>query len=129
MIVKSLILCNYLFIMDVIKSLTEKVVSFRDKRNWKQFHNPKDLSLSLVLEATEVMEHFQWKSSEEIEKYIKSNENEISEELADVFYWVLLMSHDLNIDIEKSLIRKLKINEKKYPVKKAKGKHTKYNKL
>ncbi len=115
--------------MNPIKRLTKKIVTFRDKRDWKQFHNPKDLSLSLVLEATEVMEHFQWKSPEEVQKYIKENKKEIANELADVFYWVLLMSSDLNIDIEKALDDKLKINEKKYPEEKAKGKHTKYTKL
>lgn len=115
--------------MDPIKRLTKKIVSFRDKRNWKQFHNPKDLALSLVLESTEVMEHFQWKNSQEIEDHIKKNKVEISEELADVLYWVLLISHDLKIDVEKALDRKLEINENKYPVEKAKNKHTKYNKL
>ena len=115
--------------MDPLKRLTKKVVAFRNKRNWKQFHNPKDLSLSLVLEATEVMEHFQWKNTQEVEDHIKKNKTEISEELADVMYWVLLMSHDLKIDIEKAVDRKLDINDKKYPVEKAKGRHDKYNKL
>jgi len=76
-----------------------------------------------------VMEHFQWKNAEEIKDYVKKNKKEISEELADVLYWVLLLSHDLNIDVEKALDEKMKINNEKYPVKKAKGKHTKYNKL
>ena len=111
------------------KDLTKRIIKFRDARDWKQFHNPKDVSLSLVLEATEVMEHFQWKSKEEIEAYIKTNKEDIADELADVFYWVLLMSHDLKIDILKSLEKKIKKNEDKYPVEKAKGKHTKYNKL
>lgn len=115
--------------MSDIKTLTSKIIAFRDIRDWKQFHNPKDLSLSLVLEATEVMEHFQWKNKEDMERYIIYNKKEIGEELADVLYWVLLISHDLKIDIKDSLERKLKINEEKYPIKKAKGKHTKYNKL
>lgn len=115
--------------MKNIAELTDRIIAFRDARDWKQFHNPKDLSLSLVLEATEVMEHFQWKSPEEIKKYIKTNKEDIGEELADVLYWVLLMSKDLNIDIADALEKKLKKNELKYPVEKAKGKHTKYNKL
>jgi NTP pyrophosphatase (non-canonical NTP hydrolase) len=115
--------------MNPIERLTKKIVEFRDRRNWKQFHNPKDLSLSLVLEATEVMEHFQWKSPEEIEKYVKENKKEIADELADVFYWVLLISSDLDIDIEKALDEKMKINDEKYPEDKAKGKHTKYTNL
>jgi len=112
-----------------INELTKKIIAFRNERDWKQFHNPKDVALSLVLEATEVMEHFQWKNKEEMEKYIKTNKAEIGEELADVLYWVLLMSHDLKIDISKALEMKIIKNEEKYPVKKARGKHTKYNKL
>jgi NTP pyrophosphatase (non-canonical NTP hydrolase) len=115
--------------MDSIQKLTQKIVKFRDNRDWKQFHNPKDVALSLVLEATEVLEHFQWKNGKDIDEYVKKNKEEISEELADVLYWILLMSHDLDIDIKKALDRKLKINDKKYPVEKAKGKSTKYNKL
>lgn len=115
--------------MDKIKSLTKEIQNFRDVRNWKQFHNPKDVAISLSLEASEVLEHFQWKSPEEISKYIKENKKEISKELADVFYWVLLMSSDLGIDIEKAFKLKMKENNKKYPIKKAKGRHTKYNKL
>lgn len=112
-----------------IDDLTKRIMAFRDARDWRQFHNPKDVALSLVLEATEVMEHFQWKNKEEIEKYIKTNKAEIGEELADVLYWVLLMSHDLEIDVLEALEKKILKNEEKYPVEKAKGKHTKYNKL
>lgn len=112
-----------------IDDLTQKIIAFRDARDWKQFHNPKDLALSLVLEASEVMEHFQWKDQKEMEKYIKTNKTDIGEELADVLYWLLLMSHDLEIDILSALDKKMQKNEEKYPVKKSKGKHTKYNKL
>lgn len=115
--------------MNNINSLTKQITNFRDERNWKQFHNPKDLALSLVLEATEVMEHFQWKSKEEVEDYVKSNKNDIGEELADVLYWVLLMSHDLDINIAEALEKKIKKNAEKYPIEKSKDKHTKYNKL
>ena len=115
--------------MSEIKDLTKKIVKFNKDRNWKQFHNPKDLAISLSLEASEVLEHFQWKSKEEIDEYIKSHKEHIGEELADVFYWVLLMSHDLKIDIIKASEKKLKKNEEKYPIEKAKGKHTKYNQL
>jgi len=115
--------------MSDIQKLTDLIIKFRDARDWKQFHNPKDTSLSLVLEATEVMEHFQWKNKEEMDEYVLAHKSEISEELADVMYWVLLMSHDLRIDIDKELRKKLEKNEKRYPVSKSKGKHTKYNKL
>ena len=115
--------------MGEIAKYTKQIIAFRNARDWKQFHNPKDVSLSLVLEATEVMEHFQWKNKEEIESYIKTNTAQISKEIADVLYWVLLMSHDLGINPLEALEKKMVENEKKYPVEKAKGKHTKYNKL
>ncbi len=112
-----------------IANLTKRIIAFRDARDWKQFHNPKDVALSLVLEAGEVMEHFQWKNKEEMEKYVKENKTAIGEELADVLYWVLLISHDLNINVLDALEKKIKINEDKYPIEKSKSKHTKYNKL
>ena len=109
--------------------LIKKILAFRDARDWKQFHNPKDLAISLVLEAGEVMEHFQWKSKEEVLEYAKTHKEEIGEELADVQNYLLLLSHDLGIDLEKAVLKKMKKNELKYPISKAKGKHTKYNKL
>jgi len=115
--------------MKTMEELTDRIIAFRDARDWKQFHNPKDLAISLVLEAGEVMEHFQWKNKEEIEEHIKTHNEEVGDELADVLYWILLMSHDLNINVLDALEKKIKKNEDKYPIEKAKGKHTKYNKL
>ena len=112
-----------------IKKITEKLLEFRKARDWEQFHNPKDLAASLTLEAAEVLEHFQWKSESEIKEYIASHREELSEELADVFNWILLMSHDLGIDIIEASKRKIEINDKKYPVEKSKGRHTKYTDL
>lgn len=114
---------------NLIDELTEKLIAFRDARDWKQFHNPKDLALSLSLEASEVLEHFQWKSKEEIEKYVVEHKDDIGEELADVFNWVLIMSHDLGINISEASQKKIEHNEAKYPIDKAKGKHTKYTEL
>lgn len=115
--------------MSDIQSLIKIILKFRKARNWKQFHNPKDMSISLVLEATEVLEHFQWKKGDEIQEYIKSHKKEIGEELSDVLYWVLLLSHDLDIDIKKAFNRKMAISNRKYPVEKAKGSHKKYTEL
>lgn len=112
-----------------IKELTARIIAFRNARDWKQFHNPKDVALSLVLEASEVMEHFQWKNKKEMKKHILDSRAEIGEELADVLYWVLLMSHDLKIDVLGALDKKMQKNEAKYPVEKSKGRHTKYDKL
>jgi len=115
--------------MSDINKITEKILKFRNDRDWKQFHNPKDCAISLSLEASEVLEHFQWKTKEEVEEYIKINKEHIAEELADVFYWILLMSKDMNIDIIDSCEKKLIKNAEKYPIEKAKGRHSKYNKL
>ena len=115
--------------MKNIENLTKKIIAFRDARDWAQFHNPKDVSISMALEAAELLEHFQWKNTEEIEKHVKTHKAAISEELADVLYWVLLLSHDLKIDVLAALSKKLVKNAKKYPVSKAKGRHTKYTEL
>ena len=115
--------------MKSVEALIKRIIEFRNARDWKQFHNPKDVALSLSLEASEVVEHFQWKNEKEIKEYVKSHKHEIGEELADVLYWVLLMSHDLDVDILDALDKKITKNERKYPIEKTRGKHTKYNKL
>ena len=112
------------------RDLVELIVKFREERNWKQFHNPKDMAISLALEATEVLEHFQWKSSEEIEQYLKgAGGAQLSEELADVLYWVLLLAHDLGIDLDQAFRVKMVKNDAKYPIAKARGSHLKYDQL
>ena len=115
--------------MDEIKKVTEKIKRFRDERDWKKFHNHKDMALSLDLEASEVLEHFQWKSLGEVEQHGVSAKAEIAEELADVAMYLFELSDNLGIDLSKAVDFKLTENAKKYPVEKAKGKHTKYNKL
>jgi NTP pyrophosphatase (non-canonical NTP hydrolase) len=115
--------------MSEFKKLQNEIIKFRDERDWKQFHNPKDMAISLNLEASEFLEHFQWKSPEEIEHMVKNSKEDLAEELADVLHWVLLISADLDIDLDKSLKAKLKKNALKYPVEKAKGNHKKYTEL
>jgi NTP pyrophosphatase (non-canonical NTP hydrolase) len=115
--------------MSDIAKLTDLIIKFRDRRNWKQFHNPKDLAIDISLEASEVLEQFLWKDKKEVLEYVKTHKEELSDELADVFVNVLIMAHDLNIDIRNAVQVKLKKNEKKYPVEKAKGRHAKYTEL
>ncbi len=115
--------------MSEIKKLTQKIVNFRDARDWKQFHNPKDCAISLSLEASELLEHFQWKSEEDIKKHLRTHKEDVSDELVDVLYWVLLISHDLKMDLKKAFDEKMKKNDLKYPVKKSKGKNKKYTEL
>lgn len=115
--------------MSDLHKLKLKILKFRDDRNWKQFHNAKDVALSLSLEAAELLEHFQWISEKDLPRHIAKNKQSIEDELADIFYWVLLLSHDLGIDIEDALQKKIRKNEIKYPVSKSKGRATKYDKL
>lgn len=112
-----------------IDELTKKIVTFRDARNWKQFHTPKDMLLSLGIEVAELAEHFQWKSEAEIKEHLREQGDKVGDELADVLYWVLLLGHDLDIDVTKAFERKMRENEIKYPVEKAKNSHAKYSKL
>lgn len=109
-----------------LEDLTAKVIAFRDERDWKQFHNPKDVAISLILEAGEVLEHFQWKSPNEVETHVKDHRDEIGGELSDVLYHILLLAHDLDIPLGDAFNRKMAHNAKKYPVKLAKGNHLKY---
>lgn len=115
--------------MSDLDRLQAEIIRFRDERNWQQFHKPKDLAISLVLEATEFMEHFQWKSDEEVEKHLREHKSDAADELIDTLYWVLLIAHDLHIDIEKAFKRKMAKNVLKYPVEKSSGNHDKYTDL
>lgn len=113
--------------MDISKETIEKVLAFRDERDWKQYHNPKDLAISLSLEASELLELFQWKSSEEA---VEKNRDKMKAELADVIVYAIDMAEALGFDDLNSLILdKMKENEAKYPVEKAKGSNKKYNEL
>ena len=98
-----------------LNELTKKIIAFRDARDWAQFHKPKDLAISLSLEASEVLEHFQWKSDDEIKEYLKSHKEDISDELGDVLNYLLLLAHVTDIDILEAAVNKLEKNEKKYP--------------
>ena len=105
-------------VVSFLKDLQQKIIAFRDARNWRQFHTPKDLAISLTLEAGELLENFQWKTSEEA---VQANFENIKDELADVVIYALLLSHELGIDLEEAIINKIEKNEKKYPIEKAFG--------
>ncbi len=109
--------------MSDIQDLTKLVLKFRNDRNWKGRHKYKNMAISIVLEAAEFAEHFQWLNEKEIQEYLKNPEHKeaVADELADVLYWVLLASHDLGLDIRKDFVRKMKKNEKKYPLEERKS--------
>lgn len=109
-----------------MKELIDLINQFRDERDWRKFHNEKDLAISISLEASELLELFQWKQSEEVvEKSLK----EIKEELADVFMYSFMLADNLNLDVEEIIKEKIDINAKKYPVELSKGNNKKYTDL
>jgi dCTP diphosphatase len=106
-----------------LKKLQKKVIEFRDARDWAQYHNPKDLAISLMLEAAELLEVFQWKDPQEVEATNSDlgARRRVQEELGDVFIYALNMCHAFGINPSDVILGKLEINEKNYPVDKAKG--------
>lgn len=103
-----------------------KILKFRDDRDWKQFHNPKDLAISISLEAAELLEVFQWSDADVSNE---GKQDKIKEELADVVNYCVLMADACELDLDEIVQEKIKINERKYPVEKAKGRRDKYDKL
>lgn len=106
-----------------------RIREFRDAREWMQFHNPKNLAISINLEAAELLEHFQWKTMEESEAHAEVACNEISEEIADVALYLFELADNLGVDLLAAVNAKLAKNEAKYPVEKAKGSAKKYSQL
>ncbi len=109
--------------MQDLKSITKDIVHFRDDRDWKQFHNSKDLALAISIEASELNELFLWKGNEEVDV------EKLKEELADVFMFAILLADKHKLDILSIIKDKLDKNAIKYPVNKAKGTAKKYNEL
>lgn len=106
-----------------IEEITHRLIEFRDARNWKQFHNSKDLALALSIEAAELNELFLWKGIED------ANVDKLKEELADVLIYALLLAEKHNLSIRQILNDKIQANEKKYPAEKAKDSAKKYDEL
>ena len=109
--------------MSEIKSVIQKLIEFRNKRDWKQFHNSKDLALAISIEASELLELFLWKDSEDFKK------EKLEDELADVLSFCLLLAEKHNLDVVKIIENKIDKNALKYPVEKAKGTAKKYDQL
>jgi NTP pyrophosphatase (non-canonical NTP hydrolase) len=112
-----------------IKSLKHNIKTFCENRDWDQFHNPKDLAIGISTEANELLDLFRFKSESEIKKMIKdiNKRKAIGEELADVFYFVIRFAQMNDFDLSGELQKKIKENEKKYPISKARGSNKKYN--
>ncbi len=106
-----------------ISLLTEKLVAFRDERDWGQFHNPKDLAAALSIEASELLECWLWKKPEDAEM------TKVREELADVFAYAFLLAERCGLDVKEIVLEKISKNAVKYPTESSKGNAKKYNEL
>ena len=105
------------------KEIIEALLKFRNERDWEQFHNPKDLSIALSIEANELLESFLWKNPQD------AKPEKIKEELADVLAYAFLLAHHYQLDIKEIVLDKIQKNAQKYPVYKAKGNAKKYDEL
>ena len=106
-----------------MEEIKEKLIDFRNERDWEQFHNSKDLAMAINIEAGELLELFLWKNSSEVDK------ERVKEELADVFAYAFLLADKYNLNVKKIVLDKIKLNAEKYPVDKSKGSAKKYNEL
>lgn len=105
-----------------MKDVIERIIKFRDDRNWKQFHTPENLSKSILIEAAELLENYQWESG-------KEDINNVKDEIADIVAYCLLLCDHYGFDLKSIINEKFDKNEEKYPVQKAYGKANKYNKI
>ncbi|MEY4187898.1 MAG: nucleotide pyrophosphohydrolase [Planctomycetaceae bacterium] len=115
--------------MSDLQQITELIRRFRDERDWMQFHNPKNLAVSICLESAELLEHFQWTTAEQSEAVGRSKRDQIATEIADVAIYLIELSDNLGIDLWQAIQSKLQHNAAKYPVEKAKGNSLKYTEL
>ena len=111
--------------MDSISELTSNINAFRDARDWRQFHNPKDMAVSISIEAAELLEHFQWKSAAECEGHIAANR----EAVADVAIYLFELADLIDLNLGEAMLQKLGKNAGRYPVEKSKGSNKKYDVL
>jgi NTP pyrophosphatase (non-canonical NTP hydrolase) len=111
--------------------IEKRVRRFRDDRDWRKFHKPKDLAMSVSIEAAELLEHFQWKSDAEIDAYVAdpARRAEVASEMADVLLLLVSAADVLGVDLHAAALAKLEVNAAKYPVAKSKGHARKYDRL
>jgi len=114
-------------IMKNIQDIQERLRKFAEERDWDQFHSPKNLSMALIAEAAELVEHFQWLTEKQSANLPNEKLVEVQEELADILIYLVRTADKLNVDLIHAALEKIEKNEKKYPVDKAKGTAKKYS--
>lgn len=107
-----------------LQNILDKLVNFRDERDWAQFQTPKNLAVSISLEAAELLEHFQWTTDNQ--DIPPERRDKIAEEVADILIYLLLFAHNMDIELVRAAQDKIKKNEKKYPAELVRGKSDKY---
>ena len=112
-----------------LKSIIEKIIAFRDVRDWAQYHDPKNLSQALSIEAAELQEIFLWKTRQESRELSEKDIERVSDEIADVFIYLTYLCHEFKIDLLDATRKKIEKNGEKYPVQKSKGSKRKYDEL
>jgi len=112
-----------------IDELTAEIRAFRDARDWRQFHNPKELAVAITAEAGELLQHFVWQSPEQSELRMTERRAAIEDEIADVAILLFELADNSGIDLAAAMRAKLARNEARYPVDKARGSNAKYNEL
>ncbi len=111
---------------DSLNELKKKLEDFVAERDWGQFHSPKNLAMAMIVEAAELVEHFQWNTEAESHELSAEKREQVGHELADTFVYLLRISQVLNIDLIEAANNKIALNAVKYPVEKARGKNNKY---
>ena len=115
--------------MNDIKAILERIRVFGAERDWQQFHSPKNISMALSVEASELLEHFQWMTQDQSRNIDAEKKQEVADEVADVFLYLLRMCDQLDINLIDAANQKIDKNALKYPVEKSKGVATKYDRL
>lgn len=108
--------------MDSLDDLKQRLRQFARERDWEQFHSPKNLSMALIVEAAELVEHFQWLTQEQSQKLPSEKLREVEQEMADVFIYLTRMADLLGVDLMDAARRKIELNAKKYPAQEVRGK-------
>ena len=114
---------------DKLSVISKKVIQFRDARDWEQFHDPKNLAEAISIESAELLEKFLWTTTDKAYDMDNQKLEDIKEEIADIMIFLIYLCNGLNIDLAQAVESKIEINEKKYPVEKAKGSSKKYKEL
>lgn len=112
-----------------LKEVTQRLLAFRDARDWKRFHSPKDLAVALTIEAAELLEHFRWMTDAEVKAHLEAERDAVADEVADVAAFLVYLTDALGLDLVEVLHRKIDRNEIRYPEDRARGVHTKYSRL